>query len=203
MRRSRWLMALLACVLLALPACFLSFDEPPYYTRSQALSFFIQHQDGFTTAAQAWLTQHAGDSFHYSRHEQGRFYWNTTGLVCHDATCRVRTGDGHETGALPFAAAAARAGVQPDDLRHWVTVSQNLNLDSISMVGAGLPADQRYLELKMRGSSHIAYGFLYVPKGHDVASHELLQSPKGSAPNHGFTFLQPLNAHWAYFEARS
>lgn len=197
------LLALLVCLLLALPACFLAFDEQPYYTRSQALSFFQQHQTGFTEAAQAWLYGHAEDSFHLSRHDDGRFYWNTTGLACSGATCRVRTGNGHETSALPFAAAAAQAGVQPDDLRHWITVSRKLNLDSISMIGAGLPASQRYLELKMRGSSRIAYGFVYVPDGHDAASRELIQTAKGAAPNHGFTYLQPLNAHWAYFEARS
>lgn len=201
--RHPFLLALLVCFLLALPACFSAFDEQPYYTRGQALSFFQQHQAGFTAAAQAWLDGHAHDSFHLSRHEHGRFYWNTTGLACSGATCRVRTGNGHETAALPFAVAAARAGVQPEDLRHWITVSRTLNLDGISMIGAGLPLDQRYLELKMRGSSRVAYGFIYVPDGHDVASRELIQARKGAAPDHDFIFLQPLNAHWAYFEARS
>lgn len=197
------LLALLCCFLVALPACFLGFDEQPYFTRSQALTFFTQHQTGFAEAAQGWLTQHSKDSFHFSRREHGRFYWNTTGLACRGATCRVRTGDGHETVALPFATAAARAGVPANDLRHWMAVSQTLDLDSISIVGAGLPVDQRYLELKMRGSSRNAYGFLYIPAGHDAAERQLIHSQKGAAPDYGFTFLEPLNAHWAYFEARS
>ncbi len=201
--RYAFLLALPVCFLLTLPACFSGMNEQPYYTRNQALSFFQQHQAGFTETAQAWLVRHANDSFHLSRRQHGRFYWNTTGLACGGATCRVHTGNGHETATLPFAVAAARAGVQPEDLRHWMTMSRTLNLDGISMIGAGLPLDQRYLELKMRGSSHIAYGFIYAPDGHDVASRQLIQDGKGAAPDHDFIFLQPLNAHWAYFEARS
>lgn len=201
--RNRLLLALLIWSLFTLSGCLSGSDEPPHATRTEALSFFTRHERGFTAAAQEWLTQHARDTFHFGQHEPGRFYWNTTGLVCRGATCRVRTGDGHETSAMPFALAAARAGVRADDLRHWMAVSQALNLDSISTVGIGLPANQRYLELKLRGPSRFAYGFLYVPDGHDAAARQLIHAKNGTAPNHGFTYLQPLNEHWAYFEARS
>lgn len=195
--RRFWLLALLTCSLLALGACIWGFDEPPGFTRNQALAFFHEHQAGFTDAAQAWLTHHAEDSFHLSQRKSSQFYWNTTGLACSGATCRVRTGDGHETAALPFAQAAERAGVQADDLRHWIAVAQTLKLDGVSVIGAGLPVNQRYLELKMCGSARMTYGFLYIPDGHCGAEQRLKQAQSG------FTYLQPLDAHWTYFEASS
>lgn len=199
--RTRTLLALLTCSLLALPACFLGLSERPYFDRNHALSFFEQHQAAFEAAAQDWSQHHPGDSFHFNRREDKRFYWNTAGLACGETDCRVRTGDGHETGAMPFADAAKMVGTRPCDLRHWMKTAKRLNLDGISAIGTALPVYQRYLEFRLRGSSHGAYGFLYIPSGHTGALRLLVQSD--AAAESGFTYLQPINANWAYFESRS
>lgn len=198
---TRSYLAFILLCLLTLNACVLGLDQRRYFDRTQALAFFSQNRSAFDHAAEAWYQNHSRDNFLFNRWEDGRFYWNLAAFQCSGGRCRVHTGNGQRSGLLPFATAAHLACVQPQDLRHWMDTASQLQLDGISTIGTALPVTQQYLEIRMRGSSRTPYGLLYIPSGHTAASRLLIQ-PDGKVPN-GFTLIQPLGDHWAYFEGRS
>jgi hypothetical protein len=182
---------------------FSGITEHRYFPNKDAvLKHFEDNSSLFQEAVARWQKKTGSGSFGFRRWDDNSLSWNGIIIKPNGTSYDVLEANKKLATQVTFNEAASILNIDAEELRWWLSLTEQLQLYYVTTIGTKLPSNERFIEISLRGSESGPYGLIYVPEDNRSAYELLLYHSEKKEPPLIYTKLDHIRDRWFYFEGK-